>query len=111
LGLGLVEILAAMPIEDVQQVFAACRSGAPNDDLARVISRSNGRVKYVQLDVDFMESIKATATLVWSDLNGAGLDYLFNNAERCASHQQLPRSKIWNFSERHSRPIWLACMN
>ncbi|KAM0814080.1 putative short chain oxidoreductase protein [Seiridium cardinale] len=80
LGLGLVQVLASLPPQEVKVVFAATRSKEPASDLATVIEGSDGRVKHVQLIVDSTESIKAAAAEVEGALDGQGLDYLINNA-------------------------------
>ncbi|CAJ2502107.1 Uu.00g049600.m01.CDS01 [Anthostomella pinea] len=67
LGLGLVKVLVAQPVEDVKYIFATTRSAHPSPDLADFM-------------VDSPDSNKAAASHVSAELEGAGLDYLINNA-------------------------------
>lgn len=81
LGIGLVKVLADMPPEKVNKVFAGTRSKDIPMALDDVISGSEGRVEHIVLDVNSTESIKAAASKVAASLDGdGGLDYLINAA-------------------------------
>ena len=60
-------------------VFATCRSPSTATDLAALAS-SPGTLHIVELDVAEEASIKAGTDEVLRLLNGAGLDYILNNA-------------------------------
>lgn len=77
LGLELAKQLATNP--SVKKVFATSRSIA-NDALQKVIDGSNGRVEFIQMDVDNVKSIDAAVKAVEGKLGSNGIDILINNA-------------------------------
>ncbi|KAH8695474.1 putative short-chain dehydrogenase [Talaromyces proteolyticus] len=81
LGLELVKHLASFPAATIGTIFATARAASPSVDLTQVIKTTNGRVKYVQLDVNDQSSISAAASKVDQLLGPSeGLDVLVNNA-------------------------------
>jgi NAD(P)-dependent dehydrogenase (short-subunit alcohol dehydrogenase family) len=76
LGLELTKLLAES--SNVRNVFATARSRTPALD--SVIDCSNGRVHFVPLDVADDKSVSSAVSAVTSQLEGAGLDVLINNA-------------------------------
>lgn len=81
LGLELVRTLVTFNQSTVGTIFASARASSPSSDLAQVIQTSNGRVQYVQLDVNNQSSIEAAAASVAQKLSSKpGLDVLINNA-------------------------------
>lgn len=59
-------------------VFATARRETPA--LKELVQGSNGRVKYVNLDVGSPSSVKEAEKQVDASLDGKGLDVLINNA-------------------------------
>ena len=80
LGLSLVQVLASEPTNSVSKVFAGTRSQEPSEPLAKVINDWNGRVEHVALDLSSQSNIKSAANTVATSVQGAGLDWLINNA-------------------------------
>lgn len=77
-GIGL-EITRQLLQTPTNTVFATCRSPSTATDLAALAS-SPGTLYIVKLDVADEASIKAGTDEVLRLLNGAGLDYVINNA-------------------------------
>ncbi|PLN85679.1 NAD(P)-binding protein [Aspergillus taichungensis] len=78
IGLGIVQLLALKPSSEVSVVFAAART--ENDALKQLIAGSEGRVRWVQLDVTDKDGIERASAQVTDALDGKGLDVLINNA-------------------------------
>lgn len=78
IGLAICDSLAAKPASEVSIVFAAYRTYT--DDLKQLVSKSNGRVEPLSMDVSKEDEIKKGFTQVEKSLNGKGLDVLVNNA-------------------------------
>jgi NAD(P)-dependent dehydrogenase (short-subunit alcohol dehydrogenase family) len=78
IGLALSEALAAKPSSEVSVVFAAYRTFT--DELKQLVSKSNGRVEAVPMDVVQEDQAKKAAAHVEKALDGKGLDVLVNNA-------------------------------
>jgi NAD(P)-dependent dehydrogenase (short-subunit alcohol dehydrogenase family) len=79
LGLELLRVLAAKPASEVSTIFATLRSSPPTA-LQEIVSKSEGRVTLVHLEVKDANSISAAADKVKETLGGRGLDVLINNA-------------------------------
>lgn len=77
-GIGL-EITRQLLQTPTNIVFATCRSPSTATDLATLAS-SPGTLHIVKLDVSDEASIKVGTNEVLRLLNGAGLDYVLNNA-------------------------------
>ncbi|KAG6375957.1 hypothetical protein JVT61DRAFT_2834 [Boletus reticuloceps] len=77
-GLGL-ETARQLLQTPTNTVFGTCRSPSTATELAALVS-SPGTLYIVKLDVTDEASIKAAADEVFKLLNGAGLDYVLNNA-------------------------------
>lgn len=77
-GIGL-EITRQLLQTSTNIVFATCRSPSTATDLATLAS-SPGTLHIVKLDVSDEASIKVGTNEVLRLLNGAGLDYVLNNA-------------------------------
>lgn len=75
LGLAIAGLFASSP--DVSKVFATGRS--ESDGLKKLISESNGKVEYVELEVTSKESAQKAAAQVEKSLGDKGLDVLINN--------------------------------
>lgn len=75
LGLALAGLFAVNP--DVSKVIATGRR--ESDALKKLISESNGKVAFVELDVTSQESTKKAAAQVEELLGEKGLDVLINN--------------------------------
>lgn len=82
LGLELVRRLVTFDQNTIGTIFASSRASSPSSDLAQVIQTSNGRVQYVQLDVNNQSSVEAAADSVAQKLSSSKrrLDVLVNNA-------------------------------
>ncbi|KAL0263381.1 hypothetical protein SLS55_002361 [Diplodia seriata] len=78
LGLAIAGLIASKPSSEVSKVFASARS--ETDGIKKLVSESNGRVEFVQLDVTSEESAKKAASTVEQSLGGKGLDVIINNA-------------------------------
>ncbi|KAH7394637.1 short-chain dehydrogenase/reductase SDR [Pyrenochaeta sp. MPI-SDFR-AT-0127] len=78
IGLSLVTHLASKPISEVSKVFASARS--QSDALTNIISKAQGRVEFVELEVASPESVTSASVAVGKSLDGRGLDVLINNA-------------------------------
>ncbi|KAH7347018.1 short-chain dehydrogenase/reductase SDR [Pyrenochaeta sp. MPI-SDFR-AT-0127] len=78
IGLSLVTHLASKPISEVSKVFASARS--QSDALTNIISKAQGRVEFVELEVASLESVTSASVAVGKSLDGRGLDVLINNA-------------------------------
>lgn len=78
IGLGIVQLLASKPLSEVSVVFAAART--ESDALKQLIAGSEGRVRWVQLDVTDNGDIERATAQVTEALDGKGLDVLINNA-------------------------------
>ena len=79
LGLELIKQLNSAPTSSVSTVFATARS-APTAALKSIIDSSNGRIRFVQLDVTDNDSVTAAVQSVGQGLGTDGLDVLINNA-------------------------------
>ncbi|KAL1856664.1 hypothetical protein Plec18167_009102 [Paecilomyces lecythidis] len=80
-GLGLELVKQLVKDESASAIFATARSAGPSLDLERLITTSNGRVHFVQLDISSDDSISAAVAKVSSHPNARnGLDVLINNA-------------------------------
>lgn len=77
LGLAIAGLIASKPSSEVSKVFASARS--ETDGIKKLVSESNGRVEFVQLDVTSEESAKKAASTVEQSLGGKGLDVIINN--------------------------------
>jgi NAD(P)-dependent dehydrogenase (short-subunit alcohol dehydrogenase family) len=90
LGLELVRNLVTLNQSTIGTIFASSRASSPSSDLAQVIQTSNGRVQYVQLDVNNQSSVEAATATVAQKLlpSKTGLDVLVNNAGIQISEQK-----------------------
>lgn len=79
LGLGLVRLLASLPVSTISKVFVTTR-GKPSEDLTKIIETSGGRVINVECEVVDAASVKRAAAEVEGKLGEEGLDILINNA-------------------------------
>ncbi|MES1915153.1 MAG: hypothetical protein MHM6MM_007139 [Cercozoa sp. M6MM] len=77
-GLGLE--FAKQLAEQGKRVFATTRNPASAESLNALAAASEGRVTVVALDVSSLESAKAAAAQVASQLGDAKIDVLINNA-------------------------------
>jgi NAD(P)-dependent dehydrogenase (short-subunit alcohol dehydrogenase family) len=78
LGLALTSHLLTFPPSDVGAIIATARNESPS--LKELVQKSEGRVKYIQLDTTNDSSIKNAVAEVQRILEGKGLDVLINNA-------------------------------
>lgn len=96
LGLSLVEHLLTFPPTTIGTIYATARAATPSGPLGQVIQSAEGRVKYIQLDVNNQESIKSAATSVSQQTDN--LDILINNAgvqsENRATISQMTSSDL-----------------
>ena len=86
LGTAFVQVLAEQPASKVSTIFATLRS-EPSPALKDIVSKSEGRVVLVKLEVTEPDSIAAAVKQVGDKLGGRGLDVLVNNAginEECS---------------------------
>lgn len=79
LGLALASGLAALPSSQIGTIIATARQDN-SPQLRELVSKSAGRVGFVQLDVSSTQSIQEAVKSVESQLQGKGLDVLINNA-------------------------------
>ncbi|KAK0759463.1 hypothetical protein N5P37_007651 [Trichoderma harzianum] len=87
LGLGLVRLLASLPVSTISKVFVTTR-GKPSEDLTKIIETSGGRVINVECEVVDTASVKRAAAEVEGKLGGEGLDILINNAAMSGLYPQ-----------------------
>ena len=78
LGLAMAKQLASAPPSQVAKIFATSRSDSA--ELQSLVSSSSGRVVQVKLDAASVDSARAAASTVQSQLGGKGIDVLINNA-------------------------------
>jgi NAD(P)-dependent dehydrogenase (short-subunit alcohol dehydrogenase family) len=78
LGLALTSHLLTFPSTEVGTILATSRTEAPA--LSDIVSKSGGRVKYIQLDATNESSIQGAVVAAEKILGERGLDVLVNNA-------------------------------
>ncbi|PLB54178.1 NAD(P)-binding protein, partial [Aspergillus steynii IBT 23096] len=77
IGLTLTTILASKPASEVSTIYAAART--ETEELKQLVSKSEGRVQIVSIDVTSKESTLKAASQVAQSLGDKGLDVLINN--------------------------------
>lgn len=80
LGLELTKQLVSASPDSVRLVIATGRSSSPSPALKQVLDSSEGRARYVKLEITNDSSIRAAFEQVEDIVGGAGLDVLVNNA-------------------------------
>lgn len=79
LGLSLVNLFSLSPSTTL--VLATSRSPNPSAPLAELIATSNGKIEYIPLDIDSLDSVKSAFTTITNDpALPNSIDILINNA-------------------------------
>lgn len=78
LGLSIVTVLVAKPVEEVAVVFASGRKRSAALDV--LIKENPARIRFVHLDVSKPDTIGDAVTAVTDVVGDVGLNYLINSA-------------------------------
>lgn len=77
-GLGLALVEQLNELDTISKVFGTVRS--PSAELDALVTKSNGKIIVLKMDVTDEESIKKVVPEVEAKLEGKGLDILINSA-------------------------------